>query len=155
MVCFFGCKQPEKNINQFSSQLDTLIIKTVKQKGTGLFLSGAGSASFRDTNDWKNLDWFDGYPDYKITFPDNIEDLKLSFQYIMFDSLRFYDEKSKKSLWQKNLSLADQQILMITGIIDNKEVFIVDNNHNKDLRDDSVRVFGEWDWSFKNCKKAI
>lgn len=159
VVSFFGCKQPEKNIIQFSSQLDTLIIKTVKQKGTGLFMSGAGSATFRDTNDWKNLDWFDGYPDYKVIYPDNVEDLKLGFQYIMFDSLRFYNEKSKEIFWQKNLTLADQQILMITGIIDNNEVFIVDNNHNKDLRDDSIRAFREWDWSYNNnlilCKYSI
>ncbi len=150
VASFFGCKQPEKNIIQFSSQLDTLIIKTVKQKGTRSFTLGASSASFRDTNEWKNLNWFDGYPDYKIIYPDNIEDLKLGFQYIMFDSLRFFDKKTKKTLWQKTPSLADRQIIKITGIMDNKEIFIVDSNHNKDLRDDSIRTFGEFDWTYNN-----
>lgn len=161
IVIIIGCSQTyhNHNLNQFTSQSDTLIIKSLKQKGVGLFKHGATSATFRDTNEWKNLEWFEGYPDYKIIFPDNIEDLKLGFHYIWFSPLRYFDEKSNKTFVQKNTTLADQQIIMIEGKIDDKEVFIVDINNNKDLRDDSIRTFGEWDWNYINnlilCKYTI
>ncbi|MCG6190512.1 hypothetical protein [Maribellus maritimus] len=132
--------------NNFSSDSDTLYLESVKLKGDGIFKIGASGASFRDTSEWKNLDWFEYYPNYHFVLPDSVTDLKLGFYFLMFDSLKYFDESKQEVFYQQNYSLADRQILMIKGNIHNKEILIVDDNNNKDLRDDSIRQIKEWDW---------
>ncbi|MFC0877574.1 TlpA family protein disulfide reductase [Saccharicrinis sp. FJH2] len=150
IVIVHSCIEKHDQINHFSTYSDTLVIESTKQKGIGIFHQYAYNVTFLDTNEWKKNEWFKDYPDYKINYPPNIKDLKLGFHYIWFYPFRYFDEKSNKISVQKNTALADRQILMITGNVDNKEVFIVDNNNNKDLTDDSIRTMGEFDRFFKN-----
>jgi hypothetical protein len=146
LLLAIGCQEKTSNQNIFSSQTDTLFITTTKLKGDSLFNLRASSATFRDTSDWKKLDWFQYYPDYPIIYPDSIKNLELGFIILMFDSLSYYDFDTKKVYKQKNYSLADREILMIKGLMQDKEIFIVDQNNNKDLTDDTIRVFQEWNW---------
>jgi hypothetical protein len=146
LLLAIGCQKRIKNQNIFSSQADTLFLQTTKFRGDSLFEIGASSTTFRDTSDWKKLDWFNNYPDYPIVYPDSINKLELGFVFLMFDSLTYFDSASNRQLKQKNYSLADRQILMIKGLMHDKEVFIVDQNNNKDLTDDTIRVFQEWNW---------
>jgi hypothetical protein len=146
-MLFFGCTQKEHETNNYSSESDTLYLESVKLKGDGIFKLGASGATFRDTSEWKNLDWFDYYPDYHFECPDSVSDLKLGFQFLMFDSLEYFDESKQKVFYQQNYSLTDRQILMVKGKRNDKEVLIVDDNNNKDLRDDSIRQIKEWDWN--------
>lgn len=141
-----GCQGKTNNQNIFSSQTDTLFIQTTKLKGDSLFSLGAGSATFKDTSDWKKLDWFQYYPDYPIIYPDSIKNLELGFIVLMLDSLTYYDFESNQVFKQKNYSLADREIIMIKGLLNDKEIFIVDQNNNKDLTDDTIRTFQEWNW---------
>lgn len=141
-----GCQEKTNNQNEFTSQTDTLFLQTIKMKGDSLFDLGAGSATFRDTSDWKQLYWFNYYPDYAIVYPDSIKNMELSFIVLMFDSLNYYDFGSNQMFKQKNYSLADREILIIKGLMNDKEIFIVDQNNNKDLTDDTIRVFQEWNW---------
>jgi len=146
IVLLIGCTQNVSNSNKFLSQSDTLIIKTVKHKGLGLFQNGAGLITFLDTSEWKKrLEPINRYPNYTIQYPDNGKNWKLNFFSYMFDSLRYYDEETGKELLQQNLSLADKSLIMIKGSLNNKEVLILDENNNKDFRDDSIRTIKKWD----------
>lgn len=145
-ICLFSCSGPDKEINIFTESHDTLIISSHKVKGIGLFLHGAGPLTFRDTSDWKSLDWFRLYPDYKITYPNNIQNIKLGFFSLMIRPLRYYDYETGEEYFQENLSVADKQMIVISGIMEDDTVFVVDANNNKDLSDDTIRVFKTFDW---------
>ena len=145
-VLIFSCTRISPPVNQFSSQSDTLIISTEKLKGSSLFKIGAGGASFRDTTEWKNMERFQFYPDYPVMYPENVEEIKLGIRIMMFDSLRYYKEQGQVHV-QQNFTKEDRLLLMIKCILNNEEVFIVDENHNSDFRDDSVRRFEKWDWN--------
>ena len=54
-------------INQFTSSMDTLLIRTTKQRGSGLFTLGVIPAYFQDT--------LESFP-YSIACPENIRNLK-------------------------------------------------------------------------------
>ncbi|MFB6341924.1 peroxiredoxin family protein [Saccharicrinis sp. FJH62] len=144
-----SCSSRKENMNSFSSTDDTLIISSVKHQGINIFSIGASKLPFRDSSEWKSLDWFKSYPDYKISYPDNIQDLKLSFRNVFFIPFRYYDKSSNKVIMQKNRTLADQQIIIITGKLEGREVLIIDSNNNKDLRDDPIRTIHEFDWRHK------
>lgn len=150
IVLFYGCNQKINDINSFSSGTDTLYLESVKIKGHGIFDIGAGPLAFRDTCEWKNLDWFDLYPDYHFVCPDSIKELKLGFLYLMLDSFEYFDKTNNKVYTQQNYSLAERQILLVLGKKNNTEVLIIDDNNNKDLRDDSVRQIEAWDWNSNN-----
>ena len=142
-----GCQEKTENQNIFSSQTDTLFLQTTKLKGDSLFQVGAGSTTFRDTNEWKQLEWFKYYPDYPINYPDSVKNIELGFLFLMFDTLKYFDSATKQILYQKNMSLANRQILMIKGLKKDKEVFFIDQNNNKNFNDDSIRTFHKWDWN--------
>lgn len=146
LLLTIGCQEKTYIRNIFSSQTDTLFLQTTKLKGDSLFILGAGDAHFRDTNDWKQLEWFEFYPDFPIDYPESIKKMELGFIFAMFDSLKYFDAATRQIIKQKHYSLAEREIIMIKGIKNDKEVFIVDQNNNKDLTDDSIRVFQEWNW---------
>lgn len=147
LVLIFACKEISSPVNRFSSQSDTLIISTEKLKGIGLFRLGAGGASFRDTTEWKNLERFQFYPDYPVEYPENVEEIKLGIRIMMFDSLRYYKESGQVHV-QQNFAKEDQILLMVKCTQNNEDFLIVDENHNSDFRDDSVRRFEKWDWNY-------
>ena len=104
---------------QFSSSNDTIILRTVKVKGSGLFSLGAGTLTFRDTTE---------HFEYPVTYPQDISNLKGIQMTTDFRSAEV------------------DYIDIITGRKENKDIFIVDQNDNKDFTDDSVRVFRKMDW---------
>src|SRR5258706_5315202 len=116
-----GCQTPASygGKNKFSSSNDTLIIHAEKVKGTGLFSFGAGRLVFRDT-----VEEFQ----YPVTLPKNISDIKR----IQIPT----DLRAKETHF----------IDVICGVKDNEKIFIVDQNNNKDLTDDSIRVFQKMEW---------
>ena len=142
IIVLSSCNTKQPQTNTFSSSEDTLILETTKIGGHGLFRIGAGQLTFRDTVEWKNiLDWYD----FQFKYPDNLENPKIGLTTIMFDPLKYFD-KIKHDIIQKNLSRQENTIGIVTGIIDNNEVFIFDENNNRDFCDDKVRAFNEWDW---------
>jgi len=116
-----GCQNPasHESKNKFLSSNDTLIIRAEKVKGTGLFSFGAGLLVFRDT-----VEEFQ----YPVTLPKNISDIKR----IQIPT----DLRAKETHF----------IDVICGWKDNERIFIVDQNSNKDLTDDSIRVFQKMEW---------
>lgn len=118
-MVFQACKEKEVSFNQFSSSTDTLIIKAKKKKGTGLFLSSSFPLIFKELSE--------GF-DYSIAYPEHISNVK----------------RCQKVLGNKG----DTYYLMdiIKGKVGNKEVFIVDENNNRDLTDDTLRVSKEIKW---------
>lgn len=134
------------NKNTFTSHADTLFLETSKMKGDTLFNIGAGEAVFRDTNSWKQADWFKYYPNYPVKYPNTLQNLELGFISIKFDTLTFFDSSTHKIYKQQNNDLADRFILMIKGEMNGKEIFIVDQNYNKNFTDDTIRVFHDLNW---------
>lgn len=127
-----GCENITGGLNQFSSSGDTLMIRTEKQKGVGLFPLGAGVLNFKDTTE--------AFP-YPVVIPKNIKEVKRAQIVVDFNA--------------RNLHYVD----IIEGVKGTEKVFIVDQNNNNDLTDDSVRVYkkiewGSWDESIK-CEFLI
>lgn len=105
--------------NHFSSSDDTLIIRTEKHKGAGLFTSGLTPITFMDSTE-------ELYSPVKL--PLKVTNIK-----------RFQippDFKSQKA----------NRIELMTGVLNGHDVFIVDQNNNKDFSDDSIRVFKAVNW---------
>lgn len=119
-VFSLGCQNKEKVANKFSSLNDTLIIRTKKEKGNGLFQLGAtNSLNFKDT--------IEKFP-YSIHYPKNIQGIKrLLFQPDFKEKQHFYVD-------------------ILKGVKDGKNVFVVDENNNKNLSDDSIRIFDKIKW---------
>ena len=126
-----GCQEKNKDQGVYTSQTDTLFLQITRMKGDSLFNLGASNTTFRDTNDWKQLEGFNYYPDYTIVYPENIEKMELGFIILMFDSLSYFDPATKQVLKQQNFSLADRQVLMIKGLMKDSEIFIIDQNNNR------------------------
>lgn len=109
---FQGCATTNKKMNSFSGDNDTLVIRTQKQKGGGLFCIGATNPDFKIISDPSFT--------YSVVLPDNVSDI--TRMQIATD----YVEKNKN------------YIDIIKGSIDGKEVFAVDANNNHNFTDDSI-----------------
>jgi len=114
-----GCANDKQVTNQFSSSSDTLIIRTEKQKGGGLFSLGVTPSDFKDT-----IDEFSN----SVVIPKQISNIKR-----MELSTDFRAEKA-------------HYVDIMNGRIGEKEIFIVDENNNKDFTDDSVRIYKPIKW---------
>ena len=101
-----GFQDNRNNENQFSSVSDTLFIKTHKVKGSGLLDFGYKGLQFKDTSETFSN---------SILYPNNIKNLK---RYQLKT-----DFKETK----------DYNVEILLGNKDGKQVFIVDENNNKDL----------------------
>jgi peroxiredoxin len=82
---------------------------------------------------------------YPVIFPKNISDIKFSHEIIDFKKFDYDDYHNKKS-WN-NPILKDNSICMMLGNKGNKSILIVDENNNKDFRDDSIRLVQDYDWN--------
>lgn len=120
LFSIISCQKNKIIQNQFSSLSDTIIIKTNKVKGNGLFDLGYGSIQFKDTsNTFSN----------SIKYPKDIKNLK-----------RFQLKTDFKEA-------KDYNVEILLGNKNGKQVFIVDENNNKDLTDDSIRDSEKIIWS--------
>ena len=105
--------------NQFSSSDDTLLIRTSRMKGSGVFEVGGTTIVFQDT-----MDLF-GYP---IDYPDSLTNI-LGFGISA-------DGKSK----------LDYIDIISAQLPSGDSVFIVDQNNNQSFRDDSIFSLRPIDW---------
>ncbi len=122
-VLFFliSCQNKEYGLNHFSSSIDTLIIKTKKQKGDGLFQLGAAvGLKFNDTSE--------KLP-YSLKYPENLDDTKVL-------QLKT-DFKEKKDFF----------VDILNGYKNGQKVFVVDENNNKDFNDDTIRPYEKILWN--------
>ena len=118
IFCVRCQKESPKKMQSFSSSEDTLVIYTEKHKGTGLFPFGYGFSTFKDTSNT--------FP-HDITYPSNLQDfnreaIKLDF----FSDSIFVD--------------------ILLGYHNKKESYIIDENTNKDLTDDTLRLLKRLDY---------
>ncbi len=142
VIVLSSCAEKKPTANAFNSSEDTLILETTKFKGEGLFNTGAGSLSLKDTTEWKELlSWFD----FGFIYPNDLEDQKIGFTSIMFFPLKYYSQSNFDTI-QINTSIEENTIGIVSGVISGNEIFILDENNNKDFRDDSIRTFKEWIW---------
>jgi hypothetical protein len=114
-----GCGLNKKSPNQFSSSSDTLLIRTEKHKGDGLFSLGVIPLVFKDT-----IEDFS----HPVIFPKQITNIKRIEM-----STDFWAEKA-------------HYIDIMNGSIGKKAIFIVDENNNKDFTDDSIRLYKPVKW---------
>jgi hypothetical protein len=127
-----GCGRNQKVPNQFSSSSDTLLIRTEKHEGDGLFSLGVRPADFKDT-----IEEFSN----SVVFPKQVADIKR----IKMST----DFRAKEAHY----------IDIMIGRIGKKEILIVDENNNKNFTDDSVRIYKPIRWhsneGLVKCKYLI
>lgn len=135
LLAIWGCNPSLKQVNHFNVSSDTLIIQTEKIKGYGMFPGGGGDINFRDTTE---------YYKYQVIFPKNLTNIKLSHEII--DSKKYDSEVANKNSWNNSI-FKENSICIMSGNIGNDTVFIVDEDNNKDFRNDSIRLTHDYDWN--------
>jgi hypothetical protein len=134
IICFLtsGCLGNKKISNQFSSSDDTLIIRTEKHKGDGLFSLGTMLIELKDTTE-KFAD--------PIAYPKQVTNIK------------------RMEMPTDNRAKEPYFVDFITGKLDDKEILIVDENNNNDFSDDSIRIIKQIKWKSDDnlikCKYLI
>jgi hypothetical protein len=153
-----SCNKDIDKVNYFSSENDTLIIKTEKLKGVGMFPAGAGEIHFETKN---------RFIDFPLIIPENISDVKIGFELFDFKPWK-YEQYKMGNMDRSSIiediskgkidtliapSLKDNSICMLSGRKDDEMIFIVDENNNKNFTDDSIRYYQKMDW--KNTTNLI
>jgi hypothetical protein len=127
-----------------------------------VYLLGAGQIKFRDTTD---------HYYYPVKFPKEFSAIKISYFRIDFKPYSYklskegyevyYDKKdmlgfiSEKKIDTLNLpSTQDNTIAIMSGKKDTESIFIIDENNNKDFRDDSIRTYEEMDWGSRRLTEV-
>lgn len=152
-IIYLGCNPKYDSANHFTLTNDTLYIKTETHKGVGLFEQSVGSLKFEDVSK--------SFPN-EVVFPDKISSIKHAKRFIDIKVWRYNEhsenEKSKLSEYilddinnnridTLNLPSRTQNFIhVMTGIRENENVFILDENNNRDFTDDSVRTIEKIDW---------
>lgn len=121
IICILiqGCKFKPNVVNRFSSSSDTLIIRTEKHKDRGPFVSSHVPIEFEFfSNDSMN----------KFIVPPDLLETK---------SLHLSTNYSEDN---------PDYIDIISGILNDRNIFIVDENNNNNFLDDSIRQFPKLKW---------
>ncbi len=142
----FGMGSNIDCIGQSKYLPDTLIIKMKQEKGRGLlnYQRGISDLVFR------SLDSLG----FEVILPDHITDIRLRGEIVDYDAYGFqlHTKEQKDSLnWKEiaarkkfdpyhPISLRDNSVCMLTGMRGKDSVYIIDQNNNKDFRDDTVRL---------------
>jgi Peroxiredoxin len=151
-IAFISCSSNWKQFKHFTSFNDTLIIQTEKAKGYGMFPGIGYHLEFHDTIETR---------DFHVIFPKGISNIRLANDFIDFKPWKFQKMKTTKS---EDLSaflkdnypskidtnqipgIKDNSISIISGLRGKDSIFIVDENNNKDFRDDSIRLAHRLVW---------
>lgn len=139
----------DKNVqNHFSSISDTLVIEMQQFPGKGYAKISRSIHKLRFKNSL----------DYDVILPENIDSIMLASEVVSYDVWNYkrilseghqpwkeypyyQDLIENNKLDTANLpSKKENSVCFLKGIQNGKEVFIVDENFNKDFRDDSIRV---------------
>ena len=146
-----SCNKDIDKVNYFTSKNDTLIIKTETVKGVGMFPAGAGEIHFETNN---------RFIDFPLIVPENISDVKIGFELFDFKPWK-YEQYKKGNMDRSSIiediykgkidtliapSLKDNSICILSGSKDDKMIFIVDENNNKNFKDDKIRHYQKMDW---------
>ena len=142
LIVILGCSPKNKQVNHFNGFIDTLVLNTEKIKGVGLFPALSGPIHFFDTTKFYK---------YPVKFPKNITNMKIAYHIIDFKKFNFANFHNKDK-WDDPV-LKNNSICIMSGRRESDTIFIVDENNNKDFRDDSVRLFQKMDW--KSTAKLI
>lgn len=136
ILVFSECKRGIEKQNHFSSDLDTLIIKTEKIKGPSLIPSGYYGLTFSDTSDTKY---------FNLIYPNDISNIQIGYEIVdlkLWCNQNFYGNSD--SIYVP--SRAENSISFMKGVRADKKVVIVDQNNNKDFRDDTIRLERKFDY---------
>ncbi|BDD10823.1 hypothetical protein FUAX_32550 [Fulvitalea axinellae] len=153
-IILFGCNpQKKETLNQFSAQVDTLVLKTNKAKGYGMLnYSVAYGIVTQDTADHR---------EFPVIYPENLHDIKIASARIDTKPARYKRLKKNNSEYlpkflvknfPQNIDTAnlptteENTINILLAKRDGKKVFVVDENNNQDFRDDSVRLLKNYDY---------
>lgn len=145
-----GCSHSTKEKNHFSVQDEKLVIRTEQKKGLGLmyYLISVHDINFQDS------------ARYNVQVPSDLTDTKLAVELIDYNILgyqrtiaagnqvnRYYENLilHSKIDTANLLSFKDNSICILAGLKENETIFIIDENNNKDFRDDSVRFWKDID----------
>jgi hypothetical protein len=133
---------------------DTLMLKTKQEKGRGLmhFMASIHELRFKSADSLA----------YEVALPPNIQDIMVAEEIVDLDldyCLRMLKERrSTPEQRQKNIeyrridtlnlsAMKDNSVCFLTGIRGKDTIFIVDENNNKDFRDDPMRTINPIDLS--------
>ena len=119
LILFQGCGYEKNEFNSFSLTTDTLIIRTEKHKDRGPFVSSHVAIQFEAMPEESKKNFI---------LPDDIFELK---------SVHLPTDYEKED---------PDHIDIISGIQENVEVFIVDENNNNNFQDDSIRHIPKLKW---------
>ncbi|MBK7625997.1 MAG: redoxin domain-containing protein [Bacteroidales bacterium] len=151
LLITIACNREKKVHNVFNSDYDTLFITTKKIKGYGLFNAASYNLDFVDTIEEKS---------FRLVYPNNVSDIKVAYELIDFKPTWFGNIKMNKSDYMptflKNYypnkfdtlnipTLKENSICILSGKKAGEDVFIVDENNNKDFTDDKIRSYRKFD----------
>ncbi|MEK6479739.1 hypothetical protein WJR50_19505 [Catalinimonas sp. 4WD22] len=162
LTAFFGCSQPTDKFPHFSSDQDTLLIATTLHKGTGKFERTFSPLQFNEISKLT----------YPLKLPNNLIDIKHATKIVDGDVAWYRRHRndeglelppfiieaiSANTLDTTQLPSEEQNIIdIITGVRDSVQVFVLDENNNQDLTDDTVRIYQPMNWrSNENLIKSV
>ena len=140
--------------NSFTSNNDTLVIKTEKVKGYGLFPASVYGIELLKPS-------VKSY--FPVAYPKNIDNLRIGCELVDFKPYWYLNLKKSKSdflkVFEKEycpakidtahlLSLKENSISILSGEISGNKIFVVDQNNNQDFSDDSVRPYNAIDLKY-------
>lgn len=141
-------KTPSKN--RFTYLNDTLVIKTEKVKGNGLLASNVYNLEFLNISD-RNY--------FPLIYPGNIRNMMVACELVDFKPYWFFNMKKSKADYLPTFlkdycplkidtahipSIKDNSVSIMSGTLDGKDIYIVDQNNNKNFRDDSIRTYTKY-----------
>ncbi len=129
--------------NQFTSSDDTLIIQTTKMKGDRGFPHMFGLIHSTDTGE------MEGALKSGIIFPEGINEIGVDFMTINFKPFKFY-EPNREIKYQSDFNKMENLVPVLKGVKNGQDIFIIDQNRNKDFRDDTIRYFTHLDQIVNN-----
>jgi len=118
-ILFNGCEFKSNELNWVSSTCDTLIIRTEKHKDRGPFVSSHVRIEF---------EYFSNESMNKFILPSDLLEIK---------SLHLSTNYAEDN---------PDYIDIISGILNDRKIFIVDENNNNNFKDDSIRLFPKLRW---------
>lgn len=145
-----GCSQKKRSTNQFSSSDQELTLKTHQRKGVGLWMyfAALNALNFNDS------------AQYDVIVPSELTDISYAYAIVDYNILAYKNyiasgreiNKYWSNLISESkidtsnlLSYKDNSICIIEAVKGQDTVFLVDQNNNKDFRDDTIRVWKELD----------
>jgi len=159
LILIICCNSKKEPINYFTKSSDTLVLITEKIKGRGMIPEYPGIIDMLDT--------IESY-DFQVEIPENITNVKLACQIVDFKPFWYNNIKENKSDYITTFlkdyypdkfdtlnipSLKNNSICLLIGQIGKDTVLIIDENNNKDFRDDSIRGYRKLD--FKSTTQLI